>query len=168
MLWSKKVKGFLMLTRPHNLGALVITTLIGWLSVAIELRNTSILNPLYPICTVVLIAAGGYAINDYFDSEIDAINKPYRPIPSGAVTRREALTFSLLLGIVGAILALPSGPVTTLFAVLNGLLIYYYSYRIKVWGFAGNVVVAFEGAASIIYGSLAVSEYVSNIGLTIS
>ena len=37
-------------------------------------------------------------INDYYDREIDAINEPYRPIPSGLIKEWEAvLQFSLLL-----------------------------------------------------------------------
>ena len=37
------------------------------------------------------IGAGGMVINDYFDIDIDRINKPERPLPSGRVTKFDAL-----------------------------------------------------------------------------
>lgn len=160
----RKVKGYLLLIRPHNLVATVITTMIGWLSVA-TVAHANTLNPVIPVATVVLVAAGGYVINDYFDAEVDAVNKAYRPIPSGAVSRREALTLSIVLGVAGVALAVISGPLTLTFAALNSVLVYLYSYKIKEWGFIGNIVVAFEGAASILYGALALSEYLTSTQL---
>ncbi len=163
---TQRIKGYILLTRPHNLAALVVTTLIGWLAVAAYLPTQQLINPLYPIGTVLLVAAGGYVINDYFDYEVDLINKPYRPIPSGAVSRNGALAFSLVLGASGVLLALPSGPITTLFALGNGVLIYLYSYKLKELGFIGNLVVAYEGASSIIYGAVAALEFSGSLGLT--
>ncbi len=160
-----KVRGYAILMRPHNLAATVITTLVGWLAVAVKISNGNILNPIYPVLTVLFVAAGGYVINDYFDYEVDKVNKAYRPIPSGIVGRKEALTFSLALGAAGIAFSCLSGPYTITFALLNALLTYLYSYRIKEWGFAGNVTVAFEGAASIVYGALATAEYVGHIYL---
>lgn len=41
-----------------------------------------------------------YSINSYFDAEIDAINKPHRPIPSGRLSKQEALRYVVLLGVL--------------------------------------------------------------------
>ena len=46
-----------------------------------------------------------YSLNSWADADIDAINKPHRPIPAGLVTRRQALLYSLVL--LGASLAYP-------------------------------------------------------------
>jgi len=156
--------GYVELTRPHNLLATALTTLVGWLSVGI-FSQQEILNPIYPLLTVCLVAAGGYVINDYFDAEVDSVNKPYRPIPSGRVSRRGAAVFSLLLAIIGVALSLTSGMLTFGFAVFNAALVFAYSYKIKEWGFIGNAVVAFQGAASIIYGALALAEYQGDVTL---
>ncbi len=160
----RKVKAYVTLTRPHNLLATIITTLIGWLIIYIETRS-NIINPAYPVLTVVLAAAGGYVINDYFDAEVDAVNKPYRPIPSGIVSRNEALVFSIVLALAAITLSLKSGPISFAFVILNTALLYAYSYKLKELGFLGNVVVAFEGAASIIYGGLATSEPLGKLEL---
>ncbi len=160
----RKVKAYVTLTRPHNLLATVITTLIGWLIIYIETRN-NVINPAYPVLTVMLAAAGGYVINDYFDAEVDAVNKPYRPIPSGIVSRDEALIFSVALALAAITLSLKSGLISFVFVILNTALLYAYSYKLKELGFLGNVVVAFEGAASIIYGGLAASEPLGKLEL---
>ncbi len=158
-----KVIAYIELARPHNLVATVITTLIGWLAVYVITGRCAI-NPLYPVLTVVLVAASGYVINDYFDAEVDAINKPYRPIPSGRVSRREALILSIALLVPAIIMPLLSGPISLAFVVLNAALLFAYSYKIKELGLLGNLVVAFEGAASIIYGGLSLAEALNTIG----
>jgi len=160
----RKVKAYITLTRPHNLLATVITTLIGWLIIFIK-THSSIISPVYPVMTVMLAAAGGYVINDYFDAEVDSINKPYRPIPSGIVSRNEALVLSVVLALAAVALSLKSGLLSFVFVVLNTALLYAYSYKLKELGFLGNIVVAFEGAASIIYGGLATSEPLGRLEL---
>ncbi len=161
---ARKVKAYVTLTRPHNLLATIITTLIGWFIIYVETQG-NIINPAYPVLTVVLAAAGGYVINDYFDAEVDAVNKPYRPIPSGIVSRDEALIFSIALALAAIMLSLKSGLISFVFVILNTVLLYAYSYKLKELGFLGNVVVAFEGAASIIYGGLATSEPLGKLEL---
>ncbi|MCD6084099.1 MAG: geranylgeranylglycerol-phosphate geranylgeranyltransferase [Desulfurococcales archaeon] len=155
----RKVRAYLQLVRLHNLVATAVSTLIGYLAVAVSLVNPS-LNPAAPLSTVVLVAAGSYAINDYFDVEVDKVNKPYRPIPSGIVGRNEALVLSIILIVAGVSLATFSGPTSLTFASLNTILLILYSYRIKELGVPGNIVIGFGGAASIIYGGLALAEYV--------
>ena len=45
----------------------------------------------YGFITGFMLTAASMAINDYYDREIDAINEPNRPIPSGLNTPKEAL-----------------------------------------------------------------------------
>lgn len=44
---------------------------------------------------------GGVVLNDYFDAEIDQQERPERPIPSGQVTKNQALTLGIALFLVG-------------------------------------------------------------------
>jgi 4-hydroxybenzoate polyprenyltransferase len=53
----------------------------------------------YPIIGLVMAAvlnAASNALNQIYDLEIDRINKPRRPLPSGRMTTREAWTFTLV------------------------------------------------------------------------
>lgn len=151
----RKLSGFVELLRPHNLLVSAFTTLIGVVSVSGRLDPYAVV----PIAVVVLVAAGGYVINDYFDYEVDRLNKPYRPIPSGRVSREEALVLALALFAGGVALAFLPGPVSFAYAFLNAVLMFMYSYKIKEFGLLGNITVAFSGASTIIYGGLAIAEH---------
>lgn len=87
-------------------------------------------------------------INDWYDREIDAINEPYRPIPSGAISEGEVLTqvWVLLLGGIGVAAGLDSWaghewPVMTVLAIFGSFISYIYSappLKLKQSGWAGN------------------------------
>src|SRR5262245_50816315 len=49
----------------------------------------------------VLIAAGGYIINDYFDINIDQVNKPDKMVVEKIISRRWAILFHLIITIIG-------------------------------------------------------------------
>ena len=64
-----------------------------------------VLNMLLPISTLLIIT-GMYVLNDLFDADLDRINgKTDRPIPSGKVSKRQALVFVVLMNFIG--LAVP-------------------------------------------------------------
>eukprot|EP00268_Persea_americana_P027523 TRINITY_DN26881_c0_g1_i1.p1 TRINITY_DN26881_c0_g1~~TRINITY_DN26881_c0_g1_i1.p1 ORF type:complete len:281 (+),score=43.43 TRINITY_DN26881_c0_g1_i1:862-1704(+) len=87
-------------------------------------------------------------LNDWYDREIDAINEPYRPIPSGAIREGEVITqiWVLLLGGLGlgALLDVWAGhkfPVLFFLALGGSLLSYIYSappLKLKQNGWIGN------------------------------
>ncbi len=159
MFWelnlNSKMKAYIELLRVHNL----LGTALGVLSGVVALGIINIIPLIIAILSACMIAAAGYAINDYFDIEIDKINKPNRPLPSGRISPREALLLSYLMFIIGVIIALPIGIITTLFALVNAILMYYYSKTLKKTGLIGNLVVAFSTSATLFYGALAVAEW---------
>ncbi|KAL7579595.1 hypothetical protein ACA910_007960 [Epithemia clementina (nom. ined.)] len=103
---------------------------------------------------VAMILAGpfltGYTqtINDWYDREIDAINEPYRPIPSGAISEGEVI-FQIWFLLLGG-LALAYGmdvwaghetPVVLLLSIFGSFISYIYSappLKLKQNGWAGN------------------------------
>ena len=78
----KTITGYIQLTRPVNL-------LIALLSIFIGGFVTGTIHPLLKLLLAsfsgMLVAAGANSINDYYDLEIDRINKPKRPLPSGLI-----------------------------------------------------------------------------------
>ncbi len=108
--------------------------------------------------SALLIAGGGYSINDYFDYEIDSVNRPFRPIPSGRVTRRGARNLSLLLLLAGVSLAVPIGPLAILIAGSTSLLLYFYSFSLKRQGLVGNLAVSLVTGLAFLYGAVAGGE----------
>ena len=150
----KKLKAYIELMRVHNVIASLFGVLVGFVSVTRCLD----LNVWIPMIPVALVSAAGYVINDYYDYRSDLVNKPWRPIPSGRVTLKEAYVFSIILYVLGVASSIYLGLLLVLFTLANALMTYYYSKSIKETGLLGNVVVSLGGANTIIYGGLA-AEY---------
>ena len=99
----------------------------------------------------VLIAAGGYVINDYFDVKIDRINRPDEVIVTRTVSKPAAMRLSIILsgigigfGIVLAIL-LRSMTFAILFIIIPGLL-WFYSSSYKRLFMIGNLIISLLAA----------------------
>ena len=99
------------------------------------------------ILATVLIAAGGYVINDYFDVKIDRINRPDEVIVTRSISKPAAMRLSMTLsgigiacGIVVAVL-LKSLTIGILFVLIPGLL-WFYSSSYKRLFMVGNLIIA--------------------------
>jgi geranylgeranylglycerol-phosphate geranylgeranyltransferase len=92
---------------------------------------------------VVWFIAGGNALNDYIDAEIDVISHPGRPIPAGEITRKQALcasAFAFIVSIASSLLLREFVPVAIV--MLACALMLLYEFFLKKRGFAGNVTIA--------------------------
>ncbi|MDQ6946027.1 MAG: UbiA family prenyltransferase [Actinomycetota bacterium] len=123
---------------------------------------------LIPACLVVALLLGfGNAVNDLFDLEIDSRAKPSRPLPSGRLRPKEGLGLAIGLLVTSFVLSLWYLPLPlTGVAVLMALLAVAYSWRLKGTALLGNLIVAFECAASLPFGALAVSRVLNTRLLT--
>ncbi|MDD1725238.1 MAG: UbiA family prenyltransferase, partial [Methanospirillum sp.] len=102
---------------------------------------------------VLFVTAAGNIINDYYDAEIDAINKPKRPIPSGAITKRQALVYAAVLFVAGNLLAFACAPLSlTLIAVFNSILLWLYAAYLKTTPLFGNISVAYLASSVFLFG----------------
>lgn len=97
----------------------------------------------------VLIAAGGYIINDYYDVKIDLINKPERVVVGRGISRRYAILLHSALSIIGIFLGLVLGWKIGVVNFFSVFLLWLYSNLLKRLPFVGNLVVAFLTASSI-------------------
>ena len=102
---------------------------------------------------VILIAAGGYVINDYFDVKIDRINRPDAVIVTRTISKPAAMRLSICLsaagtacGILEAIL-LRSMTIGILFIIVPGLL-WFYSSSYKRLFMIGNLTIALLAAVT--------------------
>jgi 4-hydroxybenzoate polyprenyltransferase len=107
------------------------------------------------IAGTVLIAAGGYVLNDYFDIKIDLINRPDKQIVGNKISRQTAMVMHQFLtgaGIFcGLILAyfVRSFTIGFIFIVVPGLL-WFYSASYKRQFIVGNIVISFLAGISIL------------------
>ena len=102
---------------------------------------------------VILIAAGGYVINDYFDVKIDRINRPDAVIVTRTISKPAAMRLSICLSAAGAAcgileaILLRSMTIGILFVIVPGLL-WFYSSSYKRLFMIGNLTIALLAAVT--------------------
>lgn len=104
------------------------------------------------------IGAGGMVINDYFDIEIDKINKPHRPLASGAIAPYDALMFYGGISGIGLIMSAYSTRTALIIAFVAVPVIFLYSQRFKSTPLIGNLIVGALTGVAFIYGGAAVEN----------
>jgi len=109
-----------------------------------------------------LMCAMSQTMNDYFDREVDAINEPDRPIPSGKISKSASWLITFGLIITGFLVALSIHPYVVAIAFVGVLMSHAYSgppIRAKRNGWFGNLIVglAYEGVAWLT-GSFAITQ----------
>ncbi len=98
------------------------------------------------------ICATSQAVNDWFDREVDAINEPNRPIPSGRIPGRWGLWIAIIWTVLSLALAYGLGPWVFGAGLLGMALAWAYSappLRLKQNGWWGpaSVAICYEGLA---------------------
>ncbi len=151
-----QVKGLWRLLRPVNV-------LIGALSIGLGAVVTGTLSPLRNVLLACLsggvITGAANAINDYFDIEIDRINKPTRPLPAQIVTPSGALTWSVFLFGLGIALSLLINGAALGIAATASFLLFLYSWRFKRLPLVGNATVSLVSGLAFVYGGVAVGRF---------
>lgn len=152
------IKNYLILLRPVNF---IITALS--IVVSCLLAGGTVPHDFLPIFFSslggALIAGGGMVINDIIDVDIDKINKPHRPIASGAVDKFDAYMFYAGLSGAGLIMSYHASWNAFLTALSALPVIFMYSYWLKGTPLAGNFIVAFLTGLTFIYGGAAVGNF---------
>jgi 4-hydroxybenzoate polyprenyltransferase len=99
------------------------------------------------VLVTVLIAAGGYVINDYFDLKIDSVNRPGKQVVNRQISNFSAIRLHMVINILAILLGfylawrVRSFTFGLIFPFISGLL-WIYSARYKRVLFWGNFIVA--------------------------
>ena len=107
------------------------------------------------VLATLLIAAGGYIINDIYDVETDKINKPNKLIINKHITENNATALFMVFNIIGVGLGfylangIGKAGFFSIFFIASALL-YVYSTSLKQIAVVGNVVVSIVVALSIL------------------
>lgn len=116
-------------------------------------------NDLWSFILLVLaslfIAAAGYIINDYFDINIDEVNKPDRMVVDRVITRRWAIAWHFMLSSSGILLTILALPVREKwYLVLANMccvaLLWFYSTTFKRRLLIGNIIIGLLTAWTIL------------------
>lgn len=166
----------LQLGRVSNLPTVWSNVLAGMVLAGVFAPSAVTLVTVIAACTLMYV--GGMFLNDAFDAEIDARERPDRPIPSGQISKNAVLAWGLGMLAVGILLALTHGLATGTAALLLAGSILLYDWHHKnnplspvIMGVCRMLVYAVAALAVsgtlpglVIGGALALLAYL--IGLT--
>jgi len=144
------IKGVFLASRVPNLLIIGITQ---WCSAYMLMRN-GFLDALditlwLLILSTMMVAAGGYIINDYYDLKIDMVNRPDKVVVGRELTRRKALFTHSAISITAVALGWFISWQVALLHIFSVSLLWYYSNHLRRF-FIGKTVIAFLTAMSIL------------------
>jgi geranylgeranylglycerol-phosphate geranylgeranyltransferase len=156
----KQVAAYLRLVRPINCLMMGFAVIVG--AALASPRELSLFwqNLAYGFLTGFFLTGASMAINDFYDREIDAINEPNRPIPSGLIKPKKALEFAFVLTTVGFVSAYLTSIFCLFIALIAWIVFVTYTTIGKRSGLPGNLLVSTCVAIPFIYGSVAVANEV--------
>jgi 4-hydroxybenzoate polyprenyltransferase len=155
-------KAYIRIIRPANLLIMAIMLLLVKYCIFLPIFRENGLEGLMPgwqflllILATVLIAAGGYVINDVLDIELDRINKPGKQVIGRMISEETGnkLHFNLTAAgvVTGLIFAYLSGNVFLgIIFIIIATALFYYSFKYKYLPVLGNFVVALLAAMVVI------------------
>jgi len=147
------LRASISILRPINCAMIGFAVIIGYF--VSKPASVAPLPIVLGFVTGFAICAFSMVVNDYYDIEVDRVNQPTRPLPSGELSKAGAVGIAvamLILGFAAAALLLDLGAV--LIVALYTLLAWLYDFRAKKYGLAGNVIVASSLAIPFIYGGV--------------
>jgi 4-hydroxybenzoate polyprenyltransferase len=152
------LRPYLQLLRPANLVTAVADILAGY-CLAVWLAGSGTSTDLVWLCLSTLgLYGGGVVLNDFFDADLDAVERPERPIPSGRVRKSDVGWFGFGLLGLGVLAALPAGGSSwQIAAVVAGLTVLYNRFA-KHHVFTGPLVMGLCRGGNLLLGMSAVDE----------
>ena len=154
------IGAFLKLVRLPNLFFMALTQVLFQFCIYYTLYRGAI--PARDLTTFILlvfaslfIAAAGYIINDYFDINIDEVNKPKKMVVDRVIHRRWAIAWHFMLSLSGIIMTALALPLLQkwyliLANILCVVLLWFYSTTFKKSLLTGNIVISVLTAWTIL------------------
>ena len=134
------------IVRGYNILVIVIAqylTSIHILAPGLPLREVLFdVNLLMLVLASSAAIAGGYIINNFYDSEKDLINRPFKTKLDKIVSQRTKLTSYFILNFLSVIFASYVSFMAVAFFSLDIFGIWFYSHKLKKYPFIGNIVAA--------------------------
>jgi len=155
----KKVKPLILITRPLNGIIAFIATLLGAYFAGHTINKISIIAGII----VFLISASGNILNDIVDREIDKINRPKKPIPSGSISVKTALWEWIIFSAAGIIISITIGIPYFIIAISVWILLTTYSLILKGIPLIGNITVSLCTALTIPFGAISTGNPINVI-----
>lgn len=151
----KLISAFFRLVRWPNLIFIALTQLLFFYCIILPslpegyYQQSNKLTPnifFLLVVASVLIAAAGYIINDYFDINIDQVNKPDKMVVQKIIGRRWAIVLHLVITFAGLVISgyvsLKTNWVILMANFICALLLWAYSTTFKKKLLSGNIIIS--------------------------
>ncbi len=161
-----KVMGWVMVHRPFMVILVLVGCIVGYLLSTVDVGDPVIWpDLLVGLLAVALVVGGVDVTHEAWDKEVDAINKPYRPVPRGLVSQKAAWIVGGIEFAVGITLGLFVSLPFFLFLIFMMALTTHYSYRGKFIPVVGQLE-STVGSAMVAYcGGVLAGDFTTLIPL---
>jgi geranylgeranylglycerol-phosphate geranylgeranyltransferase len=156
MITAPKIKAFIQLLRVDLSFAAGICVAIG--EIVAFGGFPSIYSLTLGFIVGFFISTSALILNDYFDIEIDKINVPTRPLPSGMIKPYEVILLSIITTLIGLVSAFFIGYTALIVALVFWIIGFLYNWKFKRTGLPGNLMVSSSVAVTFILGGIAVGK----------
>ena len=152
---TQKIKAMVRLFRPELPLAAGICVITGQILAAGQFPSLWV--GFLGLLSVFALSGAALILNDYFDYEVDLVNHPDRPLPSGAVSKRDVIGLTVATTLLGLAAAAMLGLDVLLVSIPIWLIGVLYNWRYKKTGLPGNLMVCASVAATFIFGAVTVN-----------
>ncbi|MBN1801178.1 MAG: geranylgeranylglycerol-phosphate geranylgeranyltransferase [Candidatus Lokiarchaeota archaeon] len=156
-----KVKDIVEIMRPINDVMGSLTVIIGVLNTRMGIPDTIVwINLIMGVLTYIFISGASMIINDIYDHQIDQINRPERPIPSGRISLKQAKILFVVMLVIGITFSFLNSliigliPINVIVAAFFGFIGWLYAKWGKKSGFPGNILVGISFSIGLVYGAI--------------
>lgn len=114
---------------------------------------------IFALVPPILVSMGSFAINDYFDIDVDRKNRRNdRPLVNGSFSKRDAAIVTALCFLVGIAISALINIYSFIIVLVFAVFAYLYSYKLKETLLIGNIYIAFTMVIPFLYGNYVVSN----------
>ncbi len=106
--------------------------------------------------TAFLFTGAGNALNDFYDREVDRVNHPNRPIPSGRVSPRAAFDLAFALFLIAIVVSMFINLAAFGLVLVSLALMIAYETRFKSSGWSGNLLIGWLVGSLFLFAGLCV------------
>jgi len=157
----EKLTAIVKIVRPLNF---LITFISVIVAAVICLPGHSIeLNVFLAALSASLVMASGNIINDIYDIDIDRVNKPSRPLPSGKISIKEAYILYFVFIAASVFISSLLNEKAIAIVLVSILLLFLYSKYLKRIPLVGNITVAILTGLVFIFGGVVVENLAAAI-----
>jgi geranylgeranylglycerol-phosphate geranylgeranyltransferase len=160
-LLKTKLFAHLETMRPYTVAWCGLVSLVG---TCVTLGNFPSISTALLVLFIPMIGwIAGLYLSDYLDRNLDSIQKPHRPIPSGRIKPKEAIIVGAFFALAGFFLTFFLTLYNVILVFVVAVLVFFYTNISKSHGFSGNVNRGLVTMAAYFFGIFATGVSLSSL-----